>query len=379
MESIKNFKKAKIAIVHDFLNQYGGAERVLETLIELFPQAPIYTIIYESENLHHKFKDKEIHTSFFQNLPKFLRKRLKYCLPFLPVAPETFDLRDFDLVISSSGAWSKGIITRLNTIHIAYIHSPMRFVWDYNERYLRDERKEGLGFFLRPILSYLRLWDKIASDRPDYLIANSQYTQKRIEKYYRRSAEVIYPPVELKKELETSQILEGMKGEKRYFLIVSRLSSYKKIKEAVEVFNKLELPLVIVGEGKEKKVLEKIAGTTIKFLGWQPDSQLPALYSKARAFIFSGVDDFGMAPVEAMQYGVPVIALKEGGAIELIEEGKTGEFFEASTSEVMADGIRRFCEKEKGYDHEYIKEQAKRFTKRRFKKEFQEYLNKILD
>ncbi|MDR3559516.1 MAG: glycosyltransferase, partial [Candidatus Pacebacteria bacterium] len=170
-------KKIKVALVHDFLIQFGGAERFLEALAEMFPAAPIYTILYDPEKMRGKFAGRDIRTSFFQKLPKCLRKRYKFLLPLLPTAPETFDLRDFDLVISSSGAWSKGIVTRLNTIHIAYIHSPMRFVWDYNEKYLQEERKRKFGLFIRPLFSYFRLWDKLAADRPDYLIANSKYTQ----------------------------------------------------------------------------------------------------------------------------------------------------------------------------------------------------------
>ncbi|MFZ2976137.1 MAG: glycosyltransferase [Candidatus Moraniibacteriota bacterium] len=367
-------KNLKIALVHDFLNQYGGAEKVLEALCEMFPTAPIYTLIYDKERMGEKFSNREIRTSFLQKLPKFFRRRFKLFLLFLPTAPESFDLRQFDLIISSSGAWSKGIITRLDTIHIAYIHSPMRFVWDYNEKYLRDERKEKLSFFIRPILSYFRIWDKLAADRPDHLIANSKYTRDRIEKYYRRESEVIYPPV----NHETYNMKhKTITDNEKYFLIVSRLSAYKKIDKAIEAFNKLELPLVIVGTGKEEERLKKIAKSNIKFLGYQKDEKLPEIYEKARAFIFPGVDDFGIAPVEAMMHGISVIAIKAGGVVEIIEEGKTGEFFESSMPEVIADGVRRFCENEKNYDKEYIKKSVERFGKERFKKEMEEYINHV--
>lgn len=398
--TIKKTNNLKVALVHDFLNQYGGAEKTLEVLGEIFPEAPIYTILYDKEKMRGKFRDKKIHTSFFQKLPKFFRKRFKYFLLFLPTAPESFDLRDFDLVVSSSSAWSKGIVTRLDTIHIAYIHSPMRFVWDYNERYLKEERKEKWGFLIRSILSYFRLWDKLASDRPDYLIANSRYTRERIKKYYRKDSEVIYPPVDtivshavsgissVKQSYDNSNNLTNggiatvatlpQDNKDKYFLIVSRLSAYKKINKAVEAFNKLELPLLIVGEGKEEKKLKKIAGKNIKFLGWQSEEKLVELYSNARAFIFPGVDDFGIAPVEAMSYGIPVIALKKGGVMETIEEGKTGEFFENATAEVLADGVRRFCENEKGYNKEYIRESVERFGKERFKAEIEEYICRVI-
>jgi hypothetical protein len=186
----------KVALVHDFLIHYGGAERVLEVLAEMFPGAPIYTLLYDKEKMRGKLQDKVIHTSFLQNFPGFMRRRLKYLLPFLPTAPETFDLRDFDLVITSSGAWSKGIVTRLNVVHVAYIHSPMRFVWDKSGDYLAQQKKSSaVNLFAKLLSNYVRMWDRSAADRPDYMVANSKYTQKRIKKYYGRESMVIYPPV----------------------------------------------------------------------------------------------------------------------------------------------------------------------------------------
>jgi glycosyltransferase involved in cell wall biosynthesis len=369
-------KNLKVAFVHDFLNQYGGAERTLEVFCEMFPEAPIYTILYDKEKMTGHFEGRDIRTSFFQRLPKFLRRRSKFFLPFYPTAPEAFDLREFDLIISSSGAWSKGVVTRLNTFHIAYIHSPMRFVWDYSEKYLKEEGRGKLAFFIRPILSYFRIWDKLAADRPDHLIANSRYTRDRIEKYYRRESTVIYPPVETKVRLGDAKQDEQ---KEKYFLIVSRLSAYKKVDRAIEAFNKLGLPLVVVGTGKEEKHLKSIAAGNIKFLGFLPDEKMPEVFSGARAFVFAGVDDFGMAPVEAMANGVPIIALKRGGTREYVEEGKTGEFFEADTPEVIADGVRRFVENEKNYDSEYISQSVERFSKERFKREMEEYLKKVID
>lgn len=363
----------KVALVHDFLNQLGGAEKVLETLCEMFPEAPIYTLLYDSEKMRGKFYEKEIHASFLQKFPKFLRKRYQFLLPFFPTAPETFDLREYDLIISSSGAWSKGIITRLDTKHIAYIHSPMRFVWDYNEKYLKEERKGKFSFFIRPFLSYLRLWDKLAADRPDYLIANSKYTQARIKKYYRRESEVIYPPVS-----RESKIMNYESGiNPKYFLIVSRLSAYKKIDKAVETFNELKLPLVIVGEGKERKKLESLAKENIKFLGYVSDEKLPEIYAGARAFIFSGVDDFGIAPVEAMGYGIPVIAIKKGGSMETVEEEKTGEFFNTCSKQDIISGVNKFLENEKNYDNNYIKQNVERFSKEIFKRKIMDFIAKI--
>jgi len=372
-------KNLKVALVNDFLIQYGGAERVLEVMAEMFPDAPIYTLLHDREKMRGKFENRQIHTSFLQKFPKFLRKRYRWLLPLFPVAPETFDLRDYDLIISSSGAWSKGIVTKLNTKHIAYIHSPMRFVWDYSEKYLAENRKEKLNFFIRPLLTYLRIWDKSAADRPDYLIANSKYTKDRIEKYYRRKSIAIYPPVgSLSLIRPSGTFSQGEKGKKEgYFLIVSRLSAYKRINCVIEAFNKLELPLIIIGEGGERKHLESIANKNIRFLGWLPDEKISKYYENARAFIFPTVDDFGIAPVEAMMHGVPVLAIRKGGAKEIVSEGITGEFFGAQTAEVVADCIRRFMEKEKEYDRQVIINKAQEFSKERFKRELEEYINHI--
>jgi glycosyltransferase involved in cell wall biosynthesis len=367
-----NTKDLKIAIVHDFLVEFGGAERVLKSIAEMFPEAPIYTLFAERENFPQWLKEKKVESSFLQKWPKFLLRRKKWLLLFLPVAPETFNLRDYDLVISSSGAWSKGIVTRLNTIHVAYLHSPMRFVWDMNEAYLRQQKKNrAVNFFTRFVLNYIRLWDFAAADRPEFLIANSHYTKERIKKYYNRDAGVIYPPVSI------STTSEAQTKEKKYFLVVSRLSAYKKVDVIIEAFNKLELPLVIVGTGDQEKYLKSIANKNIKFLGFQSDENLPKIYAGARAFVFSALDDFGIAPVEAMLCGVPVLALRKGGVEEIVVEGKTGEFFDSATPELVADCVRRFREKENDYDQEVIRARAGEFSEERFKKELGAFIENI--
>jgi len=370
--NIEAKKDLKVALVHDFLVNFGGAERVLEVLSEIYPDAPIYTLLYDKEKMSERFGKKVVYASFLQKFPKWMKRNPKWLLPFLPTAPETFDLRDFDVVISSSGAWSKGIITRLNTVHVSYLHSPMRFAWDMNEEYLKGkEKSNGIKLFSRLFLNYIRVWDKLAADRPDYIISNSKYTQMRIRKYYGRESEIIYPPVYIE------QNKKGEEDKEKYFLIVSRLSKYKKIKEVVEAFNKLGLPLLIIGEGEEKKYLEKIAGENIQILGWRADEEIANYYINARAFIFAGVDDFGVAPVEAMAHGVPVLAIRAGGILEIVEEGKTGEFFDAATPEVIADSVRRFLEKEKEYDKNTIIAKAQEFSKEKFIEKFREYINHI--
>lgn len=362
----------RVALVHDFLINPGGAEKVLEVLAEMFPAAPIYTLLYDKEKMRRKFKEKDIRTSYLQKFPKFFRRRYQWLLPFYLSAPETFDLRDFDLVISSSGAWAKGIITKLDTIHFAYIHSPMRYVWDYNEKYIKETKREKMGIPIRFILNYARIWDRLAAERPDYLIANSRHTRERIRKYYRRDSIVIYPPVE-KFEIQNSKITDCKLPIADYFLVVSRLSPNKKVDLVVDTFNKLELPLVIIGEGKQEKYLRKIAKKNVKILGWQNDEVLHWYYEKARAFIFPAEDDFGIAPVEAMSYGVPVIAFRKGGASETVIEGITGEFFDAQTPEVLADGVRRFMEK--SYDRDTIINRAEEFSKDRFIRELRDFIN----
>lgn len=370
--------KPKIAIVHDFLLYQGGAERVLKVISDMYPEAPIYTLLYDEEKMGEEFRGKDIRPSYLQKFPEFLKKHHRWLVPFFPVIPETFDLREYDLVISSSGAWSKGIVTKLDTIHVAYIHSPMRFVWDYNEKYLKEKRKKP-SIFTRFALSYLRMWDRLAADRPDYLIANSKYTQSRIKKYYRRESEAIYPPVSLREQAHLRNVAGGSAGDMKYFLIVSRLSTYKKVDIAVEAFNKLGLPLIVIGTGEQEKYLKKIAKDNVKILGWQSDDVANEYYKNARAFIFPAEDDFGITPVEAMLHGAPVIAYRKGGVIETVIEGKTGEFFDAQTPEILADGVRRFIENKNKYDRDAIKKHAEEFSEERFRKEFGEYLDKILN
>ncbi len=397
-----NIKDLKVALVHDFLDQYGGAERVLEVLAEMFPKAPIFTLLYDKEKMSAQggpalsWLNREIHTSFLQKFPKFWRQRKKWLLPFMPTAPETFNLRDFDLIITSSGAWSKGIVTRLNTVHISYLHSPMRFVWDSNEEYLQEkEGSKKIGFLARIILNYIRVWDKVAADRPDYLISNSIHTKRRVKKYYGRESQVIYPPVNTQHVTCNTQhnknpslTLPLEKGENttnyqlpttNYFLVVSRLSAYKKIDKIIEAFNKLELPLLIVGEGAEEKNLKVIAEKNISFLGFQNEADLQKIYAGARAFIFANEDDFGIAPVEAMSCGVPVLALRKGGVLETVIEGKTGEFFNSNEPEIIADSVRRFIEKESNYDRETIKKRANEFSRKIFVENLEGFINKILN
>ncbi len=365
-------QKPTIAIAHDFLLAFGGAERVLQSLTSMYPEAPVYTLLADPRIISRHFSNCEIRESFLAKFPNFLKRRHRWLLPLYPVAVEAFDLRDFDVVISSSGAWSKGIVTRLHTSHIAYVHSPMRYAWDENESYLRAIRFPFFFRFLgRMLLSYLRVWDRQSAERPDILLANSEYTRRRIEKYYRSSSEVVYPPVTPPKE--------DVKHErKNYFLMVSRLTEAKKVGVAIEAFNKSALPLRIVGEGPMRRSLENIAKQNITFYGFQNDEAMGRLYGGARALVHVAEEDFGLAMAEALACGTPVIAFDRGGARELVKPGVNGELFFAQTPEILSDGVRRFIEHEDRYDREGMRQMMRGFSKERFQEKIRDAVNRVM-
>lgn len=364
-------KRGKVALVHDFLLYRGGAERVLRALADMFPEAPIYTLLSNPDGMKGLFDDREVRTSFLGSWPKFARKRHRSLLPFYGAATEAIDLRDFDLVISSSGAWTKGIVTRLRTKHIAYVHSPMRFVWDENERYLAESG--GFHFVKRALLSYLRLWDFEAAARPDVLIANSEYTKRRIEKYYRRSAEVVYPPVRVFPSSEPPAI----HLDDRPFLTVSRLSKYKNTEAIMQAFAKLRLPLLVVGVGREFSKLEKIIPPNVKLMGDVSDAELGNLYGKARAFVFAGDEDFGLALAEAQRAGLPAIVLGKGGAREIVSD-ETGVFFAESTVSHIVDAVQEYIKREASFDRDKIQKNSERFSEGKFREKMMETVKKIL-
>ncbi len=361
-------KPQKVALVHDFLVSYGGAERVLQILASMYPEAPIYTLLEDKTLTKRFFHGHEIRSSFLQSFPQWLRLRYQMLLPFYPIAAETLDLREFDIVISSSGAWSKGIITRLHTRHIAYVHSPMRYAWEGRELYLDESLPWFIPrLFVRLWLSYMRLWDRGAADRPDVLIANSVYTRDRITKYYRRTAVVVHPPGLSLAETVAEKPLSVR--ERKYFLVVSRLTRSKKIQPVIEAFNKLEFPLVIVGSGREEQNLKRIAGPNVTFAGRVSDVRLQKYYRGARALLFPSEEDFGMAAVEALALGTPVIAYEYGGIKEIIQVGETGEVFRSQTPEVIAEAVKRFLEKEQnGYPVVKLQKSVSQFSQVAFEK-----------
>jgi len=367
-------KKIKVAIVHDFLTYFGGAEQVLKSMHNLYPEAPIYTLLYDEKVMKKYFPEAKIKVSFLDKLPKFIRKRKKFMLPLFSTAIETFDLSGYDLVLSSSSSFAKGVIVRPRTAHICYCHAPARFLWDWYYNYLAENKIGGIKkVFVISFLHLLRIWDRSASDRVDSYIANSKNTSLKIKKFYGRDSVVIYPPVD-QGEIFDKKTDTDIKMPEDYYLIVSRLSPYKKVDVAIAAFNRLGLPLVIIGEGSDRKRLEKMANTNITFLGFQTEKVLSSCYANCRAFIFPGEDDFGITIVEAMSFGKPVLAYRKGGALETIIEGETGEFFDAAVPEILADGIRKLNKDIGKYDVEKIKNRAERFSRKRFETDLQNFI-----
>lgn len=361
----------KIALVHDYLVQYGGAERVLQAFTELFPYAPIYTLIHDDQAMRGQFADKRIYTSFLQDMP-FSRKRHRFFPPLMPLAIEEFDFTKYDIVLSDSSSYAKGIITRPETLHICYMHTPMRYAWDDCQKYTQDFGFPSLIKRLVPLfMSPIRLWDKASADRVDRYLANSQFVAKRIKKYYRKDALVIHPPVNV-----NTFYIARPEERKEYFLMVGRLIAYKRHDIAIEAFNRLKLPLKIIGRGPEMKRLQKLAGPTIEFLGRVPEEELPKYYAECRGFVFPQEEDFGIVAIEAMASGRPIIAYRGGDIVEHLEEGKMGVYFNEQTAEAIEQAVIGF---DAGlYDPGYIRERALHFDKEQFKATIQDYVTKAL-
>lgn len=351
-----------VALVHDFLLRLGGAERVLKSLSELYPEAPIYTLLYDEKKLGSTFPKERVRTSRLQKFPRFIPGMHKLLFPFMPGAVEDFDFTGFDVVISSSSAYAHGIITNLETKHICYTHSPMRYAWDYTHHYLKDQKLGLIGELIASRLIHkVRQWDFLAADRVDIRIANSKTVQERIRKYYRQDSQVIYPPV------QTERFQPHPKHE-GYFLIVSTLTPYKRIDLAIDLFNKIGKRLVIIGGGPDETRLKRLAGSHIDFLGFKSDEVVKEYLENCRAFIFPGEEDFGIAPVEAMACGKPVLALRKGGLTETMIEGVTGQFFEEETVDSMEAGLTQLLINEPDYDAEKIAKHAEQFSEKEFKK-----------
>jgi len=355
----------RIALVHDYLVQYGGAERVLECFAELFPYAPIYTLVYDKNTMHGVFASKNIRTSFLQKFP-FAKNQHRIFPLLMPSAIEQFDFSQYDIVLSDSSSYAKGIITGPQTLHICYMHTPMRYAWDDCQKYTEDFGFPQLIKKLVPFaMNYVRLWDKISAERVDCFVANSNFVAKRIKKYYRKDAAVINPPV----NVNQFYVAEKTKG---YFLMVGRLIAYKRHDIAIQAFNQLKLPLKIIGRGPELKRLKKLAGPNVEFLGRVPEKDLPKYYAECQAFIFPQEEDFGIVAMEAMASGRPLIAFRGGDIPEHMEEGKSGIFFEQQTAEAIIKVVEDFGGKE--FNPRYIREQVLKFDKESFKSKIKDYI-----
>ena len=362
--------KSNVALVHDYLNQYGGAERVLEALHDLYPSAPVYTSVYSPQRMPEHYHDWKIRTSFMQRLPKVEQLHQLY-LPLYPVAFEKFDLSEYKIVLSSSSAFAKGVITEANALHVCYCHTPMRFAWNYHDYVKREQWARRVRFVLPLVMTCVRLWDEVTSRRVDAFLANSRVVARRIRKRYGRQATIINPPVNTKLYRPH---LDGTHG--NYFLVVSRMIPYKRLDIVIDAFTRLNLPLKVVGKGRQEAELRAKAGPNIEFIGQVSDTELKGLYADCRAFIFPGEEDFGITPLEAQASGRPVIAYGAGGALETVVPGVTGEFFREQTVECLADTVSRFNDDE--YDPRAIRRHAEGFDTEVFKSKVSAFIASCL-
>jgi glycosyltransferase involved in cell wall biosynthesis len=366
----------KTALVHDWVIELGGAEKCLQSFHELYPQAPLYTLLYRELSLQALgFDVDQVYASLLQK-PRVIAKYRSY-LPLFPYAIEQFDLGDYEVILSSSHCAAKGVLTQSQQLHICYCHTPVRYAWDMTHRYLQENAlQRGLKSTLaRAILHYIRLWDVSASPRVDYFIANSHYTAARIWRAYRRPADVIYPPV------NTRQFYaQARKGD--YFLFVSRLVQYKRADLVVAAFTRLNLPLVVVGEGPEQARLKALAGPSVEFVGYRDNEELASLMAGARALIFAAQEDFGIVPVEAQASATPVIAFGQGGATETVVPANghnwdqaTGVFFGEQDVASLQKAVLTFLEWEDKFDPQVLQKNAQRFNQERFKEEIEAFVS----
>jgi glycosyltransferase involved in cell wall biosynthesis len=353
-----SLENLRVALVHHWLVRVRGGERVLQALCRVFPKADIFTLVYDPKGIPDDIKRHRITTSWIQRLPASTRQYPHY-LPLLPLAIEQFDLSGYDLVISSDASVAKGVLTRPETCHICYCHSPLRNAWSAYHTYLDAVPARWKRLLIPFFLNYLRLWDLCAANRVDYFVANSRNVASRIRKYYRREATVIYPPVNVSAYHPTTQIQD-------YYLSVGHWVPYKRFDLAIQVFNKLGRPLWIAGEGPEGPRLKKLAGRNIRFLQRVSDSELRTLLSQCRALVFPGEEDFGMIVPETHASGRPVIALARGGALETVIPNVNGVFFQEETASELEAAVLEFESIESRFNSYEIQSSAAEFNEERF-------------
>ena len=360
----------KLAVVHEWLDSYAGSEKVVEQLLHSFPQADLYALVdFLAAKDRGMLLGHEVHTSFIQKLP-LARRLFRNYLPLMPLAVEQFDLADYDVILSSSHAVAKGVLTRNDQLHISYVHTPIRYAWDLHHQYLRESKMTwGIrSLIARLTLHYLRLWDRASADRVDVFVANSRYVAARIEKTYRRDAHVIYPPVDVDR-------FTFQERKEDFYLAASRLVPYKRVDVIVEAFRLMpSRKLVVIGDGPQLSRLKKRATANIELLGYQDGATLQAHMASARAFVFAADEDFGIMPVEAQACGTPVIALGRGGAKETVIAGQTGCFFESQTPEAIVSAVEQF--ESESFDPYRIRVNAERFSIPRFRREIEDLVSR---
>jgi len=361
----------KTALVHDWLIDFRGAEKVVEQIIQI-PELGItklYTLLFSrAEFAGSPLGSMDVEESVLVKLPLSKRLYRQYIL-FLPFAAEQFDLSEYDMVISSSHSVAKGVITKSDQLHISYCHTPMRYVWDLYHLYLRQMglTKGIKGNIVRLMFHYVRMWDYLASKRVDLFVANSKYIARRIRKHYGREATVIYPPVDTEKFMPSHRRDD-------YFITVSHLVPYKRVDLIVRAFNKMKLPLVVIGDGPDMRAIRSLANPNVELLGRLSDQEVAEYMSRAKAFVYAAEEDFGIVPVEAQAAGVPVVAYGRGGVGESVLEGETGVLFQEQNVASLIGAVQRFIKHEDRFDSALIRRNAERFSSQRFRQEFRDFV-----
>ena len=365
----------KIAIVHEWLTTYAGSERCVESFTNLYPDADIF-VLFDFLNEKDKqviLKNKKSNTSFIQNLP-FAKKYARKYLPLFPFAVEQFDLSEYDLIISSSHAVAKGVLTTSNQLHICYSHTPIRYAWDLTHQYLKESNlTKGLkGLIAKAALHYIRMWDVSTANRPDYYIANSNYIAARIKKNYNQEAAVINPPVDIDK-------FEFSENKENYYLTASRFVPYKRVDLIAEAFSMTpDKKLIIVGDGEDEKKVKSKAGSNVEFVGYQTGDKLKEYFKKAKAFVFAAEEDFGITVIEAMACGTPVIALNKGGTAETVIDGVNGIHFNEQTALSIKEAVERFENTRSAFNYRTIAEYAKQYDRKVFEGKIKSFIDQKL-
>lgn len=364
--SDRTLEGARVAIVHEWMTVYGGSEQVVAAMLEEFPGADVFTLVRDEEGMSGTpLGGVRATTSFLQSLPKSRTKYRTY-LPLMPLAVEQFDLRDYEIVISSNHAVAKGILTRSDQLHISYVHTPVRYAWDLYLDYLEEGGLDRgpKSWLARGILHYIRLWDVQSANRVDVFLANSAYVSRRINKLYRREAKVLHPPVEVGRYRPDVD-------REDFYVAVSRFVPYKRMRLIVEAFTTLGLPLVVIGAGPEFERARAVAGSNVRLIGYKPDEVVTDHLQRAKAFVFAANEDFGITPVEAQAAGCPVIAYGSGGVLETViglpDEDATGVFFNEQTPRSLIEAVRTFEENAPAFRPETCRSNAERFAKEKFR------------